>query len=129
MSSESQALGRIGWIDLTVPDATKLRDFYRDVVGWTTSDVQMDEYSDYCMHPPDGGAAPVAGVCHARGPNSGLPPVWLVYLTVKDLDASLAQCRALGGKVRVEPKSAGGGSRFAVIEDPAGAVSALFQSG
>jgi predicted enzyme related to lactoylglutathione lyase len=27
-------LGNIGWIDLTVPDAEAIRDFYRHVTGW-----------------------------------------------------------------------------------------------
>jgi predicted enzyme related to lactoylglutathione lyase len=29
------AVGTIGWIDLTVPDAKSLRDFYSAVTGWT----------------------------------------------------------------------------------------------
>jgi len=34
-------LGKIGWVDLTVPDAEKLRDFYREVVGWSITPVKM----------------------------------------------------------------------------------------
>lgn len=117
--------GTIGWIDLTVADADRTRDFYEAVVGWTTSDIQMGGYSDYCMHPADG-EPPVAGVCHARGPNAALPPCWLVYLTVSDLDRSLAECVARGGKVLVGPRSMGE-ARYAVIQDPAGAAAALYQ--
>jgi len=29
------SVGRIGWLDLTVPDAPEVRDFYRQVVGWS----------------------------------------------------------------------------------------------
>jgi len=43
--------GQIGWIDLTVPDATALRDFYQGVTGWTPSSVDMGGYQDFCMHP------------------------------------------------------------------------------
>lgn len=116
--------GRIGWIDLTVDDADVVRDFYRDVVGFETSTVAMGDYDDYCLHPP--GSDPVAGVCHARGGNVGLPPVWLVYFTVEDLDTALAACRARGGEIVVGPKSTGE-ARYAVVRDPAGAASALFQ--
>src|ERR1035438_2493750 len=77
--------GQIGWIDLTVPDAAGLRDFYQAVTGWTHSPVKMGRYHDFCMHPP-GDAQPVAGICHAKGENVGLPPVWLIYITVDDLD-------------------------------------------
>ena len=36
MSDEDKVpAGSIAWIDLTVPDATGIRDFYKDVVGWS----------------------------------------------------------------------------------------------
>jgi uncharacterized protein len=71
--------------------------------------------------------APVAGICHARGGNAGVPAQWLVYIPVPDLDASLAACAAGGGTVLVGPKGSGT-NRFAVIQDPAGAVAALTQA-
>ena len=121
---DPQAPGRIGWIDLTVPNAASLRDFYCEVTGWTPSAIDMGGYSDFCMHPP--GGDPVAGICHARGGNAGLPPVWLIYITVADLEESLRRCLAGGGSVLHPVRSAGGG-RYAVIQDPAGAVAALYQ--
>jgi hypothetical protein len=51
--------GQIGWIDLTVPDAPALRDFYQGVTGWTPSPVEMGGYQDFCMH-PSGEPQPVA---------------------------------------------------------------------
>jgi predicted enzyme related to lactoylglutathione lyase len=88
----------------------------------------MGAYDDFSMAPP-GSVNPVAGICHARGDNADLPPVWLIYLLVEDLEKSLAACRAGGGQVLVGPKSMGPGSAFAVIRDPAGAVAALYQMG
>jgi predicted enzyme related to lactoylglutathione lyase len=118
--------GQIGWIDLTVPDAPALRDFYRGVTGWTPASVQMGDYQDFCMHPP-GAPQPVAGICHARGQNLGLPPVWLIYITVDDLDQSIRRCRELCGKVLRAATAMGPNGRFCVIEDPAGAICALYQ--
>lgn len=119
------AIGTIGWADLTVPNASELRDFYRDVAGWAVDDVAMGDYSDYCMRPP-AAAQPAAGICHARGPNAALPAQWLIYITVADVDASAARCVALGGTVLAEPRGAGASGRYCVIQDPAGAVAALF---
>jgi len=118
--------GRIAWIDLTVDHAVEVRDFYRDVVGWTPSEVPMGDYADFMMHARGGGPA-VAGVCHARGPNVGLPVQWLIYITVSDLDESLARCRARGGAVLREPTGMGPHGRYAVIRDPAGAAAALHE--
>ncbi len=36
---EINEVGTVGWMDLTVPDAPALRDFYSAVVGWTSSEV------------------------------------------------------------------------------------------
>ena len=118
--------GSIGWVDLTIPNADEVRDFYSAVVGWVPTPLSMGEYADYLMQAPEA-AAPQAGICHARGPNAGIPPVWLVYLVVADLDASIAACRSRGGEVLSGPRGAGGTARFAIIRDPAGAVCALHQ--
>lgn len=118
--------GQIGWIDLTVSDATAVRDFYQSVTGWTPSPVEMGGYQDFCMLPP-GEGQPVAGICHARGQNIGLPPVWLVYITVDDLDQSIRRCEELGGKVVRPTTDMGASGRFCVISDPAGASCALFE--
>lgn len=118
-------IGSIGWIDLTVEKAEDVRDFYCAVVGWEPEDVDMGEYSDFNMKGPDSGK-PMAGVCHARGGNAGLPAQWMIYITVADADVAAARCVELGGRVVAEPKDMAGYGRYCVVEDPAGAVSALF---
>lgn len=120
-------LGSISWADLTVPAAPAVRDFYRDVVGWEFSEVDMGGYVDFCMNLP-GGGEPIAGICHARGANSNLPPQWLVYINVTDLDHSIARCLEGGGDVIAGPRSMGKQGRFCVIRDPAGAAVALVEA-
>lgn len=118
------AIGQITWRDLTVPNAQEVRDFYSGVVGWDWSGQNMGGYDDFNMLSPETGET-VAGICHARGSNAHLPPQWLVYITVADVDASAERCRKLGGKVLDGPRTMGD-ARFCVIQDPAGAVAALY---
>jgi len=120
----SDDVGKIGWIDMTVDDASGLRDFYKAVVGWEVEDTNMGDYDDYTMKASDGTA--VSGVCHARGSNASQPGGWMIYITVADVAVSAAACTANGGKLLVEPRGLAGG-QFCVIEDPNGAVSALYQ--
>ena len=122
----SENIGKIGWIDMTVDDATELRDFYAEVVGWNVEDTSMGDYSDYTMMSPGDGAA-ISGICHSRGSNADLPGGWLIYITVADVAASAAACVAKGGKLVVEPRRLAGGL-FCVIEDPSGATAALYQT-
>ncbi len=121
----SENIGKIGWIDMTVDNATLLRDFYEKVVGWRVEDTSMGDYSDYTMLSPSDGDA-IAGVCHARGSNADLPGGWLIYITVADVDSSAAACLENGGKILVPPRGLAGGT-FCVIEDPSGATAALYQ--
>jgi uncharacterized protein len=118
--------GTIGWVDLTVPNADEVRDFYASVTGWKPQALSMGDYNDYVMNTPEGAGA--AGVCHARGSNAGLPPQWLIYITVEDVDESIRQCEQRGGKVIAGPRDLGGYGRFCVIQDPAGAVAGLIAS-
>ena len=115
--------GTIVWTDLTVPDAERLRDFYSSVVGWRAEPVDMGGYADFNMVVPETGT-PAAGVCFARAGNAKLPPYWLVYVAVESLDASIEQCRRLGGTIVDGPRAVGA-QRYYVVQDPAGAYVAL----
>ncbi|UCH83744.1 MAG: VOC family protein [Candidatus Latescibacterota bacterium] len=117
--------GSIAWTDLTVDNAEEIKDFYTEVVGWKPVAFDMGDYTDFTMNTPDSGRT-VAGVCHARGVNAGLPPQWLIYIIVEDVAASAARCTALGGRVIAGPKKMGAEGEYCVIEDPAGAAVALF---
>lgn len=118
-------IGALAWFDLTVPNAKQVSDFYSDVVGWQSSPVSMGEYDDYSMQTPDS-KTDVAGVCHAQGVNQGLPAQWLMYIKVADLDTSLAQVAKLGGSVLTPVKPLSDSSQYAVIQDPSGAVCAIY---
>jgi hypothetical protein len=122
----STTIGSIGWVDLTVPDAERVKQFYAAVVGWAPEPVDMGGYADFNMTSPSNGQ-PMAGVCHRRGVNADLPAQWLIYIDVPDLDASMSRAVELGGRILAGPKGFGGQGRYCVIEDPAGAVAALFQ--
>jgi uncharacterized protein len=116
--------GKIIWSDITVENATQLREFYSEVVGWNHESVKQSDYEDYNMLNDEGEI--VAGICHRKGGNIKLPPQWLMYITVDDLSKSLDSCVSLGGKIIDGPKNFGS-QQFAVIQDPAGAYVALFE--
>jgi predicted enzyme related to lactoylglutathione lyase len=85
----------------------------------------MGDYNDFAMQLPDSDA-PAAGICYARGENASQPAVWMPYITVRDLDASVARCLELGGQQVTDIRDAGG-AKFAVIRDPAGAAFTLIE--
>lgn len=122
-------VGRIAWLDMAVVDAELRRDFYSQVIGWTVQELAMgtegDRYADYVMVAADGEGA--AGVCHARGSNTDLPAVWLLYLPVGDLAASLDRVAEEGGTVHKVLRNKEGAPAYAMVKDPVGAWFALAQ--
>ena len=116
-------IGKVEWMDLTVPDAGQLQKFYTSVVGWSSNDVDMGSYSDFNLNLP-GTEDTIAGVCHSRSNNDNIPSQWLIYVRVKSVADSAERCKKMGGEVLDGPRRMGG-SNFCVIKDPAGAVMAL----
>ncbi len=125
----SAAVGHIAWLDLTVSSATAIADFYHAVIGWGVEETAMqdgnDSYVDYTML--NGNNVAVAGVCHARGVNVGLPPVWLLYLPVGNLQVSLEYVNSFGGQVIDQSVNDEGRITQALIQDPVGVFSILVQ--
>ncbi len=120
-------VGCISWLDLTVSAASTTRDFYRQVVGWSVQEAAMEDegerYADYNMIGDDG--KPAAGICHARGVNLGLPPIWMIYLPVGDLAESVRRVQEEGGKIIKTTRANDGEYTSAVVQDLVGAYLAL----
>jgi uncharacterized protein len=129
MSEQAKKKYNVGAIvstDLTVPNATELKDFYAQVIGWTPEELRMgtdSNYVDYVMKDAEGNW--MGGVCHARGANMGIPPQWIVYINVADIKESVEKCKKLGGKVIKEAFDSNGNYMYAMLEDPMGAILAV----
>ena len=98
------------------------------MVGWTTSDISMGDYNDYCMASPEDGVVRT-GVCHNRGANAGIPAAWIMYINVANLDDSIKAVVDGGGEVVNGPRKMGEKARYCIIKDPAGAYCGLFDHG
>jgi uncharacterized protein len=123
-----KTVGAVTWMDLTIPDADGVRDFYKNVIGWKTMEVSMGDYNDYCMISPDDNVVRT-GVCHEKGTNAGIPPAWIIYINVANLDQSIEQVIKGGGAVVHGPRKMGEKARYCIIKDPAGAFCGLFDHG
>lgn len=57
-----------------------------------------------------------------------VPPNWLSYIAVADVDADTKKTKDLGGKVMMEPVDMPKVGKFSVVSDPTGGTFALFRS-
>ena len=118
-------IGDMAWLDLTVPNATQVKDFYQDVIGWKSQGCSMGDYEDYTMLNTITGDA-TAGVCHTKGVNADLSPVWMPYFLVADIEKSVVAVSTKGGALLTNIKSMAA-DKYVVIKDPAGAICSLYQ--
>lgn len=111
--------GAFSWSELMTTDPAAAAEFYGKLFGWTceTMDMGTGPY-----HVVKAGEASVGGIM-GMPPDAGpMPPVWGCYVTVDDVDATLARCTELGGRVIMPPMDVPKVGRMAVIQDPQGAV-------
>ncbi len=114
--------GRFVWHELHTSDRTKALQFYSKLLPWETKDVTMGPGEPYSLCLLNG--KDHAGITKSMaGPN--VPPHWLPYIAVENVDASAEKVKALGGKVMMPPMDIPNVGRFAVVMDPQGAAFAL----
>lgn len=125
--SSSPSHGLFVWHELMTSDPAAAPAFYAAVVGWKTQSWDQDSSYTLWMN----GEAPLGGLMalpeEVKAMN--VPPNWLSYVGVADVDAAAGQAESLGGKVLKAPQDIPGAGRFAVIADPQGAVFCLYASG
>lgn len=68
------------------------------------------------------GEASVGGIMRIPAEAQGMPPSWGVYVTVDNVDETLARAEKLGGTVVMPPMDVPGVGRMAVVRDPQGAT-------
>ncbi len=117
------AAGEFCWVEGIVDDTAKALAFYGKVFGWTSKETDMGEAGAY-QHLSRAGGKPAGGITKKRmdGPNA-----WLSYVAVDDVDASVKRAARLRGTVLAPATSVPGIGRFAVLQDPTGAVFAIFK--
>lgn len=113
--------GSFIWYELMTTDATAAAKFYGAVVGWNIpkqADPQGPPGRDYRMiSRSDGGSAGGVLQLNKEMLSNGANPVWLGYLQVNDVDATLKAILADGGTVHL-PKMTLPVGTIAMVSDP-----------
>jgi predicted enzyme related to lactoylglutathione lyase len=114
------------WDELLTSDPAAAKSFYTEIFGWGTKDMDMGGMGTYTLF-QRAGEVDVAG-CMRLPEGLQAPPHWLVYIGTDDVDKTAAKAKDLGGTVLSEPMDIPNGiGRFAVLQDPAGAVFGIFK--
>lgn len=111
--------GAFSWSELMTTDPAAAAEFYGKLFGWTVETMDMGTGPYRVVKAGDSAVGGIMGMPPDSGP---MPPMWGCYVTVKDVDATVRDCPALGGKLCAPPMDIPGVGRMAVLQDPQGAV-------
>jgi uncharacterized protein len=118
--------GALTWTELATNDTEGAKKFYTSLFGWKekTSTGAGMTYTEFSV-----GDTPGAGMMAMNDQMKAMnvPPNWLPYFQVADVDATANQAQASGGVLFVPPTDIPNTGRFSVIRDPQGAVFAIYK--
>jgi predicted enzyme related to lactoylglutathione lyase len=118
---DTAAHGGPSWIECLTNAPPQAADFYSKVFGWDVELMPMGpfDYTVFSMYgEPVGG---MMGITPEMG-DGNLKPQWGVYVTVKDVDATVKAVEAAGGSVCVPLTDVPGTGRFAGVVSPLGVM-------
>jgi uncharacterized protein len=118
------APGSACWGELATPDAKTAGVFYSNLFGWSLK--ESGDGNPYTELNNQG--QPIGGIMHMNGPEyQGVPAHWGVYFAVDDCDATVEKAKGMGATSCVPPTDIPNVGRFAVIQDPQGAIFSVFK--
>ena len=121
---EDTSPGIFSWRELFSGDPVASQKFYTELLGWTVETMPMPS-GDYTMFMNDG--QPVAGLNPLPDDKEEAGTAWVNYITVEDLDTTLAQAEQMGAKACMPPVEIPGKGRFVGMRDPQGAPIAFWE--
>jgi predicted enzyme related to lactoylglutathione lyase len=116
-------IGTFVWDELYAKDQAAAGKFYGGLFGWTGK-VAPDDPMKY-WHWQHAGKD-IGGMMDVPTPN--VPPHWLAYVAVSDVDATCKKATELGAKMVLEPMDVPKVGKFGIFSDPTGAILAVFRS-
>ena len=106
------------WYELITPDPDGAQAFYGPLLGWAFKAMDMPDM-DYRLAGTDEGD--VAGIMKTPT-DAPMPPAWVGYVGVDDVDKMAASITEGGGAVHMAPSDIPGVGRMAFVADTQGAM-------
>jgi predicted enzyme related to lactoylglutathione lyase len=117
--SDDNGSSAFQWNELWSPDAKAVLPFYEKVFGVSVESMEMPGMKEP-YHMLKKGEALMGGAM--TSPMEGVPAMWLPYIGVDDVDATIERAKARGGEVVAPAQDVPNVGRFAVVKEPEGAV-------
>ena len=110
--------GAVSWTELATDDTEAAKQFYGKLFGWTFQTMEMPGMN-YDVISVEG--RQFGGVLKMPQDKAEMPPLWISYVTVENVDEIAKQAVALGAKLIRPPQDIPEVGRFCILQDPQGA--------
>jgi predicted enzyme related to lactoylglutathione lyase len=117
--------GTFVWDELTTTDVAGAKSFYKEVFGWTSKDSPMGDMTYTIFQ--RAGDIDTAG-CMERPAGVDAPPHWTPYIATPDVDETVTKAKGLDATIIQDATDIPNMGRFAIIQDPTGAVFGIWQT-
>ncbi|MGB8772079.1 MAG: VOC family protein [Candidatus Korobacteraceae bacterium] len=124
---DSHPPGSFCWIELCTTDQPAAKSFYQSLFGWTPNDMPIGPNDFYTIFRLEGRDAAAAYTLRPDQRSQGVPPHWMLYMMVTSADDAAKRAVEVGGTVIVQPFDVFDAGRMAVLQDPTGAVFAVWE--
>jgi predicted enzyme related to lactoylglutathione lyase len=118
--------GEIVWNELATTNVQGAKDFYGKMFGWQFEDKKMDDMTYTIIKMGNKEFGGIWAIPTEQ--KNQIPPHWLTYILVDNVEKALEAARQNGAKVIKPVQKAGEMGLFAIIQDPVGAHIALWQN-
>jgi len=116
------------WIDLATTDYQEATKFYTALFGWTAEEIPIEsDDTVYVMLTYNGLSVAALYPQDEQQKAQNLPPFWVSYVTVDNVDTTAKAVTELGGQIIAPPFDVLDSGRMALLQDPTGAMLALWQ--
>ena len=119
--------GTFCWVELGTTDGEAAKKFYTELFGWTFNDSPVGPGMVYTMLLLNGKDIGALYQMPPEMTSQAIPPNWLSYAAVSNADESAAKAKELGATLMKEPFDVMTVGRMAVVQDPTGAVFAIWE--
>lgn len=119
-------IGEFCWNEIVTTDGAGAQAFYAGLFGWDLDPVSGSQGGYHLLKLGED----LVGGLYELMPDlkaQGVPPHWLTYVRVADVDATAAQVKRLGGSLVAGPLALKDVGRVVVFKDPEGALLAAWQ--
>lgn len=121
------APGTFCWPELSTTDSAGAKEFYKNVFDWDLQDDDVGSGMIYTMVSKGGKNVAAMFQQTEEMKGQGIPPHWLSYVSVSDVDEGIEKVKSLGGAAIMGPHDVFDIGRMAVLTDPTGAAFAMWQ--